>query len=272
MLPWCEGEVQCGKVRLRYSLDMYGEGNERNYMFTYDSGIQLATIPESIIEGKRLGRHLEHDPRSRLFDAGADGEEKDLSNLTTQIEHVRHVPPFNQGNVGSCVGNTFAGIMMTDPFFGTIGSLFTERDAVRIYALATRIDEFKGFYPAEDTGSSGLAGAKACMYEGMISKYTHAFSFNTLLARLTERPVAWGIPWYDSFDQPSSDGTIKISPNAGVRGGHELELNRLDPANRRIGGPNSWDTDWGNGGYFWIGYDDATRLLSEGGDVTIPYL
>jgi hypothetical protein len=57
--------------------------------------IRKIHLPEERVIGKRLGRHVEHDPRSRDFPA----------HLATQIVSVNHQAtglPLDQGQIGSC--------------------------------------------------------------------------------------------------------------------------------------------------------------------------
>ena len=53
----------------------------------------------------RLGRHVEHDPRSRAFSAGTAAFKT--------IRHLRHGKAFDQGDLGSCTGNAMAGVLIT---------------------------------------------------------------------------------------------------------------------------------------------------------------
>ena len=219
-------------------------------------------IPET---QHRLGRHIWHDPRSRQYPA-------EVAPLVTTV-HSRHCPPFDQGNLGSCTGNAMAGLLMTDPFWRS-GRALTEADAVALYSDATKIDRYAGVYPPTDTGSSGLAVAKAAKKRGYCTGYRHAFGLQHALGALVIAPVIIGINWYDSFDAPDREGLISISPNAGVRGGHELVTRAIDVTNHLVGGDQSWGPRWGApgpqrfGGWYQMTWDTFLRLLHEGGDVT----
>src|SRR5581483_12008172 len=171
-------------------------------------------IPEVVMPGMRLGRNVDHDERSKAFPAM-------IAPLRT-VRHERHCPPFDQGELGSCTGNAMAGALMTDPFYQD-GRSLTEKDAVELYAEATRLGRFPGVYPPDDTGSSGLAVAKAAKREGYISSYRHAFGLQQALGALVVGPVITGVKWYSSFDQPLPTGEIQLTDDAFVRGGHEIE-------------------------------------------------
>jgi len=222
-------------------------------------------IPERHVHRQRLGRHIEHDPQSRAFALEPDA----LAQPVTKV-WARHGAIFDQGDLGSCTGNAMAGVINTDPFF-LPGRVLTEDNAVAIYEAATRLDRVPGSYPPNDTGSSGLAAAKAAKRMGLIPSYKHAFSLHGTLMALGQGPVIAGINWYDSFDQPSGMGAlVEISADATVRGGHEIEILEVHVDARLVRIANSWSDQWGDHGYFTMGWSTLERLLSEGGDVTVP--
>ena len=81
-----------------------------------------------------------------------------------------------------------------------------------------------------------------------------------------------GIYWYTSFDSPLSSGECPLTPDATVRGGHEIEMFRLDVEQKRVWCYQSWGNTWGglHDGTFWFSFDTLTRLLAEHGDATFP--
>lgn len=228
--------------------------------------VKVRLIPEDG-EGHRLGRHVEHDPRSRAFPFEAPTELK----LRT-VRHRRHARILNQGDLGSCTGNACVGALACEPIYGRLPEhhrRLDETEAVALYAAATAIDDVPGTYPPTDTGSSGLAVAKAARSAGMIRSYTHAFGLDHVLRALMRGPVLIGINWYSSFDRPAEDGTIAIADQAWVRGGHELVLNEYDADRPDVAGDNSWGVSWGLHGRFRLGLDTLARLLDEDGDATV---
>lgn len=214
----------------------------------------------------RTGRHVKHDDRSRNYPIRA------LVNESLQPATkvwTRHVPAFNQGDIGSCTGNAECGLLMTEPFFTPTRNL-KEADAVDLYSLATHIDPVDGqSYPPNDTGSSGLDICQAAIQKGYISAFHHGFTLQEIFQYLSQvGPVILGMNWYDSFDKPDSRGVISISPSAGVRGGHETEIAEIHVEDTLVGVWNSWGPDWGDGGKFYLSFDTFGQLMSEDGDVT----
>lgn len=227
----------------------------------------LQRIEEQPVEGKPLGRHIEHDPRSRDH---AFGVVLAPSSLRTVV-HRRYGAVLDQGQLGSCTGNAMAGAINTSPLHTTREHLLREAEAVGLYELATQLDGFDGTYPPDDTGSSGLAVAKAAVQKGYIGSYQHAFTTEEALAALQIGPVLCGINWYEGFDHPSLDGLVQIAGQ--VRGGHEIEalgfhLGRsIDESLIEL--ENSWSSAWGRRGRFFFSVKTLRQLQAEQGDVTI---
>ena len=216
----------------------------------------------------RLGRVVEHDPRSRAFAL----PESDLSNLVS-VDWTRHAPVFQQGDLGSCTGQSALGATCTGSLYDALHSVgkvptMTQEYAVDIYSRATQLDAFPGEYPPVDTGSSGLAVAKVLKEREYIKSYLHAFSFNAAVTALQKSPVITGVNWYSSFYHPNLDGECVITSRAIVDGGHEIVVDAIDVENKRVRFTNSWGKTWGRDGRAWFSFDTWRRLLSEMGDVT----
>jgi hypothetical protein len=230
-------------------------------------------IPEHDVPGKRLGRHVRHDPASLAYQVPARS-----TGTLTSVRHTRQIPVLDQGNLGSCCGNAAEGALGTTPFLEAIpktvlgrptGNAQVDEDqAVALYSAATVLDSYGGSYPPTDSGSDGLSVAKAAKAAGLISGYRHATSLEAALTALAAQPVIAGIDWYDSFDTPDPSGLITIAKKASVRGGHEFVLDELDVERRRVWFTNSWGGGWGLLGRASLSWDDFGRLLDEQGDVT----
>lgn len=215
--------------------------------------------PETSGAPGRLGRHVEHDERSRAFAVA----EAPVATLQT-IRHPRHVPIYDQGATSSCTGNAMAGALSSGPW----RHHFHEFTAVRLYRLATVLDGFPGTYPPDDTGSSGLAVAKAAQQRDWITGYDHAFSLVAALVALQTTPVIVGFDWLEGYDSPDSRGMI--APGGSVRGGHETCWVGCDMERQEVLGANSWSAAWGDSGYYRMTFATAEAALRSGGDVTVP--
>lgn len=232
-------------------------------------------IPEHDTEvgPRRLGRHVEHDSRSRAY---AISEELVPSAYTSAVHQVR-IPVLDQGDLGSCTGNAAEAFVGTDLVYDAIPATVKarptgdatadEEQAVALYSAATALDNVRGNYPPTDTGSTGLAVAKAAQKAGLISGYQHAFSQDTALKALCVSPLIVGVNWYEGFDTPDAHGLVKISGS--VRGGHEFLVYGINAEQRVVLARNSWGESFGAQGCFAFSFDDFGRLLDEQGDATL---
>ncbi|MGW5582791.1 hypothetical protein [Streptomyces sp. NPDC003857] len=222
----------------------------------------------------RLGRHVQHDPRSLGFAHGVLP-----ASAIKSVDWTRRAPIFDQGNLGSCTGNAAAGLVGTDSA-GRTGLTSVTLDAsvlpvdedlaLKVYSLATSLDEFKGQYPPTDTGSSGLGAAKALVKLGLATKYTHAFSLDALKSALQSGPVMVGTVWLNSMFDVNPGGYVQVDRKSGEAGGHEYVLSAYDTARQAFRIDNSWGTSWGVRGSAWFTEADVQWLLSQQGDVTVP--
>lgn len=220
-------------------------------------------LPEIKVPQRRLGRNINHDPRSLYFLAPPAKVDKTVS-------WQRHVPVFDQGNLGSCTGNAEAGLLACDPFFETLpkGTVISEALAVQLYSLATKIDPYGGSYPPTDTGSDGLSVNKAAQQLGFIKGYIHAISVEQAKTLIQQGPFIIGTQWTSNMDRPDSGGFIAQPAGGSVRGGHEYLCFMRDADNDRWWFWNSWGEGWGKHGTFCYDTAGFTALLKQGGDVT----
>jgi hypothetical protein len=221
--------------------------------------IKLDRIPST---DPRLGRHINHDSRSRQFAHRASGAP--LSSHRWQ----RYAPVLDQGNLGSCTGNAAVGLLATGPNW-TIGVPhdLNEDVAVSVYSQATKEDPYSGEYPPTDTGSDGLTVAKVCKERGWINGYTHAFSLNDALDALQTGALITGTNWLNDMFNPKSTGELVVSGN--VAGGHEYIIDEIDVNKEIVWMQNSWGEGWGIKGRAWMHWGDWSRLLDDDGDVTV---
>lgn len=240
-------------------------------------------IKEQVVRDKRLGRHVQHDPRSRDYPV------REVAKVQLRsVKHQRRGSIFDQGHyydpktkkyisLGSCTGNAMAGCLNTVPFVPAHGKtkLRHERDAVAIYSQATAIDEVDGEYPPDDTGSSGLAVAKVALAHGWIASYKHAFSLDAALTALQDSAVITGTDWLTGMDRPDANGIVHAVGS--LRGGHEYLARGFELASTNdpildglVWFDNSWGLDYGIKGHFFMPARDWGNLLEAEGDVTVP--
>lgn len=223
-------------------------------------------IPEIIVEGKRLGRHVNHDDRSLQYLLPE-------ADQVLTIRWTRDIPVLDQGDVGSCTGNACTGILGTLPDYADLsaklaaGLVLDENEALRLYSAAEVIDG-DGPYPPNDNGSSGLSVAKAAQAAGLCSGYVHALTIAAAHTAIQTGPFMVGSDWYTSFDTPDGNGLVAIAPGATVRGGHEYECIGYNATTDLWEFVNSWGTSFGVAGHFFYSTATFQALLNTQGDVT----
>jgi hypothetical protein len=134
--------------------------------------------------------------------------------------------------------------------------------ANKIYRRATNLDPWEGSYPPDDTGSSGLAAAKAAQKGGWGGEYRHLFGGvdEVVQTILGGRVVNIGTWWYESmFDQDSS-GRIEVV--GAPAGGHQWIARGYDVDRDWVLG-RCW---WGSFRDFWIARTTLGELLADDGD------
>lgn len=217
----------------------------------------------------RLGRHVNHDERSKNFPAKTAA-------LKT-VRHSHHGITLDQLQLGSCVGNAGVQVVNTEPNW-TQATENNEPLAVKLYSATTAVDPYPGQYPPDDTGTDGLSACKVMKQWGWISSYTHAFGLQHALGALMLRPVMTGTVWLDGMFTPDKDGRVHVKGNEA--GGHEYVIfgveivrtatGRVSYANSKAWGLNSWGPSWGLGGIFYYVLSDYGHLLDRQGDVSVP--
>jgi len=220
-------------------------------------------LPELVVKGKRLGRHINHDPRSLAYLVAEESS-------PASVSWDARIPILDQGNVGSCTGNATTGELGTGPFFDAleprVQKILNESYAVDVYELATQLDPYPGTYPPTDTGSDGLSAAKAAVQLGDAVGYVHAVSIAGMHAMIQTGPFAIGMSWRSGCDTPDSNGVVKYAGR--VRGGHEVCAVAYDSSSNLWKIRNSWSDSWGKDGYFYVSDADMVKILADSGDAT----
>jgi hypothetical protein len=239
----------------------------------YDYVVSSRRIPEVVVPGKRLGRHVRHDSRSLDYRYEGSG-----APLKTGLI-LRHIPILNQGDAGDCTENAEVGALGTGPLWAALqgtgannwATALNENLAISMYSDEEVLLGY-GPYPPNDNGGDGLAACQVAQKRGFISGYTHCLALNDILQAISDgKPVMIGSNWYDSFDTPVGHRAIvDIAPGATVRGGHEYLARGINVEEQLVFLDNSWGNSWGDNGSFLYSWDTLARLLSEQGDGTVP--
>jgi hypothetical protein len=224
--------------------------------------VTVERIPETVVPGRRLGRHLNHDPRSRRFAATPEP-------VLRSVTHRLWGPVLDQYKVGACTTHALAHALNSSPLHVAGRPLLRGPDALRLYGITTGLDPYEGTYPPDDTGSDGNSACKAARQEGLLAGWEHAFTLEQALSALVRQAVIVGTVWTGGMDEPDSAGFLR--PKTGrYRGGHEYALIGLDVKRRTVTMVNSWSSRWGANGRARITWDDLEWLLGQEGDLTVP--
>jgi hypothetical protein len=217
-------------------------------------------LPEIVVPGRRLGRHLNHDPRSLAYRVGRTAEPK-------TVRWERRIPILDQGNLGACTGFATVGVLGTEPFYSSLpiwADTVPSALAKLIYSDATKIDPFDGAWEPDDTGSDGLSVAKVATTRALISGYQHITSIGEAHAAIQAGPFIVGSLWMSDMDSPTSEGIVTVGGQP--RGGHEYECLGYDAARDLWEFANSWSIDFGDQGRFRMDTASLTWLLGQQGD------
>jgi hypothetical protein len=219
----------------------------------------------------KLGRHIEHDERNRDYGTAIRDGRRLVSTFWQAYGAL-----LDQLDVGSCTGEAGDGWLGCAPGITTTADAaqYDQKHAIKIYTLATELDNIPGSYPEQDTGSTGNAAAKAMRQLGDIRSWSWAFTTTGLLSALQSGPVMIGTAWTRSMFHPDASGFIH--PTGNVMGGHEYLVHGVHlgptPGDQWLICRNSWG-DWGplGDGRFLLRLSDWEILRRQGADVTIPH-
>ena len=69
-------------------------------------------------------------------------------------------------------------------------------------------------------------------------------------------PIGFGMMWYESYRKITSDGKLPL-PSGKQIGGHAIDA--IDWINEKLRIRNSWGSNWGNNGYFYIPFNEFSK-------------
>jgi hypothetical protein len=205
------------------------------------------------MQGRVFGRLLRPDVRDGSFPmsavlAGAAGEVK------TRI--WRTGPILDQGDKPHCVAFAWKQYLQCSPLRQ---GAFLHPDFV--YELAQERDDWPG---QEYDGTSVRAGAKVLQRIGFIESYRWATSANDVRNWLINRgPVVLGSNWYECMSNPDKKGILDFSKKGENYGGHAYICIGWDEKKKLFKFANSWSTEWGVKGCFYMKSEDFEHVLKK---------
>lgn len=224
-----------------------------------DPNLTVVTVDQ---QDRRLGRQLVHDERSRAW-----AWPLDVDRSTWRDVKIRIYDPYPNPNQchGECTGCAKA-MQLNAVGNRVIGEVFGMPMAHKFYSWASQNDPWDGWFnPAtgvEDTGSSGLASAKAAQHYGEGGEYRWFFGGGDEVIQAVQNRivVSIGTWWYNDMFYPDSTGEIK--PTGGRVGGHQYVVDGYDVDKDRARIRCWWDGfKWA-----WLLRSNLDYLLRDGGD------
>jgi hypothetical protein len=228
-------------------------------------------------QDRRLDRVPQYDPRNEQYP------------IRPKLTAVAPVPKtwavgtqIDQGSEGACVGFGWTQELMSSPARVHIGPKWAKpafkedpNDFAReIYHRAQQLDEWPG---ADYSGTSVLAGAKACQEKGLIGEYRWAQDMSDFRDAIIQTgPIVIGIDWYESMYETLPSGLVTVS-GAKV-GGHCILVYGYHP-HYNIDGKdrelykwkNSWGLTYGKNGMGYVEADVLKQLVFDAhSDAAVP--
>lgn len=235
--------------------------------------MKVEFLEEHVIPGKRLGRHIVHDPRSRDYPVT-----EVLRSTTAQKPdrgwYRRSV--WDQGSTSRCTVEATAGQLRTQPYTEIVKQRARkelDKHEVRhqAYLRAQHLDPWPGGEAPQSPvyyGSSGIAACKALIEAGLVPEgwqYRWAFGVDEALRALDVASISVGTYWPEGFDRPDEHGRVKLEGQ--MRGGHQWEV--IDHDDEYVRAVNSWGRGYAKNGRFLVSITDFASLLEQDGDVVV---
>jgi hypothetical protein len=208
-----------------------------------------------------LGRNIEHDPRSRAFALPLTIDRTKW--VTRTIRQYDPLPNPNQ-SIGNCTGCDNA--MGFNAVGNRIKGQVLGMDYANVaYSLATSLDPFDGQWPPEDTGSSGLAAAKAAVRLNKGGTYRHIFGGADGVVQAIQDGWTVGVGTWGYTGMFERSNGWRIEPTGIKAGGHQYRMRGYD-ADRDLVKGRCW---WGGFRDFWIKREHLNDLLMDQGDAIV---
>ncbi len=219
--------------------------------------------------------------------AGSSG----TTSLPSSIDLSANFPvPGNQGSLGSCVG------------WATAYALKTYQERVEVgWEINTKSHVFSPSYVFNQIALPGCNGSyinqaldllvsqgcatlasmpysdNGCGTQPMANARSEASVFranrwvrlssstDVKKALMNRQPVVIGMTVYPNFYRLAGTNSVYNSISGEAQGGHALTITGYNDA--KYGGAfrviNSWGTDWGDKGYFWLPYSQLGKLVTQ---------
>ncbi len=201
-------------------------------------------------------------------------------------------PVENQGQLGSCTANALIGSLefleMKD------GAVFVDLSRLFVYYnerdIEGTVDKDGGAFIRDGIKSLAKQGVcpekewpyivtayakkpdKKCYTDAkkhLITSYHRISTVDEMRTCLADGfPFVFGFTVYTAFESPAmaQSGVLNLpGPNEQVMGGHAVMAVGYDDTAKRFWIRNSWDTNWGQQGYFTMPYDylDPAKNLAD---------
>jgi len=203
----------------------------------------------------RLGRRQLTDERDQAY-----GMSLALPVEPPALTHRVWVPGrvLDQGETPECVAYAWTGWELSSPVRDKPASIDTPD---KLYAEAQALDGL----PDSEGGTTVRAGAQVMRSEGRFANFLWAQTPHDLKAWLLQHgPVVVGTNWYESMFDPS-EGVVHI--DGPIAGGHAYLAIGFSAHLGAYRCLNSWGSEWGQHGRFWISAGDLHRLVfTENGE------
>ena len=218
-----------------------------------------------------------------------------IVNLPTSVDLRSKCPPiYDQGQLGSCTANALVGAYQFDnlSFYGSRLFLYYNE----------RVLDNDVYSDAGSTLSEGINALKKyglcletewpyniSLYRTLpsINCYTDAYKYRGITANQVSQnltsfkqclasgfPFVFGFTVYSSFEseEVAQTGIVPMpdTENEQVLGGHAVVAVGYDDETQCFIVRNSWGTNWGDNGYFYMPYDYITnpQLASDAWEIT----